>query len=63
MREIQWVSLLLQRIRRGEAEIKTLRGYNAIQEGKIHRLQEDIRKIKEIDLQLEEHKKKLREFV
>lgn len=50
---------LLQEVRRGEAEIRTLKGYNAIQEEKILRLEEDIRRIKEIDLQLEEQKKKL----
>ncbi len=50
---------LLQEVRRGEAEIGTLKGYNSIQEEQLHRLEEDLRRIKEIDLQLEEQKKKL----
>ncbi|NOY53468.1 MAG: hypothetical protein GXP58_07600 [Deltaproteobacteria bacterium] len=50
---------LLQEVRRGEAEIETIKGYNSIQEKQIHRLKEDLRRIKEIDLQLEEQKKKL----
>ena len=50
---------LLQEVRRGRAEIGTIKGYNSIQEEKILRLEEDIRRIKEIDLQLEEQKKKL----
>ncbi len=52
------LSLILE-VRRGEAEISTLKGYNSIQEEKILRLQEDLLKIKEIDVQLEEQKKKL----
>ena len=50
---------LLQEVRRAQAEISTLKGYNAIQEEKIERLEEDIRRIKEIDLKVEEQKKKL----
>jgi outer membrane protein assembly factor BamD (BamD/ComL family) len=57
--EVEAILLLLKDIRRGEEEIKTLKGYNAIQEEKTRRLEEDIRKIKEIDLQLEEQKKEL----
>jgi outer membrane protein assembly factor BamD (BamD/ComL family) len=50
---------LLLEIHRGRAEVQTIKGYNAIQEEKILRLEEDIRRIKEIDLQLEEQKKQL----
>jgi outer membrane protein assembly factor BamD (BamD/ComL family) len=50
---------LILEVRRGEAEISTLKGYNTLQEEKILRLQEDLLKIKEIDVQLEEQKKKL----
>jgi hypothetical protein len=57
--QVQSILLLLQEIERGAAEIETLKGYNAIQDDKIQRLEEDIRSIKEIDLQLEEQKKKL----
>ncbi len=57
--EVEAILLLLNEIRRGDEEIKTLKGYNAIQDEKTRRLEEDIRKIKEIDLQLEEQKKKL----
>ncbi len=57
--EVQAILLLLEEIHRSEAEVETLRGYNAIQDEKIQRLMQDIRKIKEIDLQLEEQKKKL----
>jgi tetratricopeptide (TPR) repeat protein len=56
---IRSILQLLQEVRRGTAEIQTIKGYNAIQEEKILRLEEDIRRIKEIDLQLEEQKKKL----
>lgn len=57
--EVKAVLLLLQEVHRGEAEIETLKGYNAIQDEKNKRLEEDLRKIKEIDLQMEEQKKKL----
>jgi hypothetical protein len=57
--ETNAVRLLLQEIRRDEAEIDTLKQYNATQDQKIQGLEEDLRKIKEIDLQLEEQKKKL----
>ncbi|OIP65127.1 MAG: hypothetical protein CO150_09735 [Nitrospirae bacterium CG_4_9_14_3_um_filter_53_35] len=58
-REVQAILLLIEEIHRSEAEAETLKGYNAIQDEKIQRLMQDIRKIKEIDLQLEEQKKKL----
>ena len=53
------ISQKLKKFLRGEAEISTLKGYNTIQEEKILRLQEDLQRIKEIDVQLEEQKKKL----
>ncbi len=56
---IRSILTLILEVQRGEAEISTLKGYNAIQEEKILRLQEDLLKIKEIDVQLEEQKKKL----
>lgn len=57
--EVKGLRLLLQEIGRGEKEIDTLKKYNAAQGEKIQALEEDLRKIKEIDLQLEEQKKKL----
>lgn len=57
--EVKGLRLLLQEIGRGAGEIDTLKEYNAVQAEKIKALEEDLRKIKEIDLQLEEQKKKL----
>ncbi len=57
--EVKGLRLLLQEIGRGEGEIDTLKQYNTTQGEKIQALEEDLRKIKEIDLQLEEQKKKL----
>ncbi|MDX1764494.1 MAG: hypothetical protein R3231_09260 [bacterium] len=57
--EVKGLRLLLQEIGRSEGEIDTLKQYNAVQAEKIKALEEDLRKIKEIDLQLEEQKKKL----
>ena len=57
--QVKVLLLLLNEIERFAAEIGTLKGYNAIQDDKIQRLEEDLRRIKEIDLELEEQKKKL----
>lgn len=57
--EVKGLRLLLQEIGRAEGEIATLKKYNDAQGEKVQALEEDLQKIKEIDLQLEEQKKKL----